>query len=125
MGRSAGAFYPGVVDEVGFVLLPFGVGDGLELVAGEVGDADVDGEEIAVGGRGGGAGFSVPFGDGDLGQGFERGGGPVGEVELVFEPERSGAGDEVGAVAGFGEPPGVEEVGAGAGDCRPSASRVG
>ena len=47
-GSCGGALEPGGVDEVGFAALPFGEGENVELVDGEVGDVGGEGDDAGV-----------------------------------------------------------------------------
>src|ERR1035441_2280943 len=98
---------PGLVDEVGLVLLPFGVGDRLKLIPGDCRDTGVERADAAFAKFAAcdmRAGFGGPLADVDFAHGVDGGCGPVGEVQLVLEPERGGAGNEAGTMAGVGGP---------------------
>ena len=77
MRGGTGALDPGLVDEVVLVLLPFGVGNGLELIAGNSGNVDVErmnaglGEFVSEARADVCAGFGSPFADMDFRHGVD------------------------------------------------------
>src|SRR5215469_1029370 len=88
----SGALDPGGVDEVGFVGVPVGAGEDVELVEGEVGDVGGDGDDsgvavvaVVVAGEAC-ADLSGPVADADGGKGVGIFALPGGEVELRVEP---------------------------------------
>src|SRR6185437_4212845 len=128
---GGGALDPGGVNEVGFVGVPVGAGEDVELVDGEVRDTGGDGDDSGVAVvavvvlREGGADFGGPVADADGGEGIGIFVLPGGEVELRVEPCGGARSDPGGAVAGAGVEVRGEDSFVGAVECDDALAEVG